>query len=265
MIDAKNQFSNVSEIKINKRDFSQNTNTLNKLNSSNNLFDTIGNKNNFYETCLINKIMGENQMEKNNFSKNKKLKSDSNLKFNLFFRKKSSLKLKPETEANEKKKRKERNLLNNNNTEERLISYSDSLNSISIRNNSKNSSKNTSKNNSPNRNDNSKELFYDEKLIQKNKENLKKKSKFKNSESKENEKKENNKKKNQINNYNNIILFNVSKNKNLNVKKKVTFFFGDDKNNSENKNENKSVNQNINFETFHFSIFGVKKFKFFCC
>ncbi len=263
MIDAKNQFSNVSEIKINKRDFSQNTNTLNKLNSSNNLFDTIGNKNNFYETCLINKIMGENQMEKNNFSKNKKLKSDSNLKFNLFFRKKSSLKLKPETEANEKKKRKERNLLNNNNTEERLISYSDSLNSISIRNNSKNSSKNTSKNNSPNRNDNSKELFYDEKSIQKNKENFKK-SKFKNSENKEKEKKEN-KKKNQINNYNNIILFNVSKNKNLNVKKKVTFFFGDDKNNSENKNENKLVNQNINFETFHFSIFGVKKFKFFCC
>ena len=242
MIDAKNQFSNVSEIKINKRDFSQKTKTLNKLNSSNNLFDTIENKNNFYETCIINKIMGENQIEKKNFSKNKQLKSDSNLKFNLFFRKKSSLKLKPEIEANEKKKRKERNLLNNN-TEERLISYSDSLNSISIRNNSKNSSKNTSKNNSPNRNDNSKELFYDEKSIQKNKENFKKKSKFKNSESKEN----------------------VSKNKNLNVKKKVTFFFGDDKNNSENKNENKSVNQNINFETFHFSIFGVKKFKFFCC
>ena len=47
MIDAKNQFSNVSEIKINKRDFSQKTKTLNKLNSSNNLFDTIENKNNF--------------------------------------------------------------------------------------------------------------------------------------------------------------------------------------------------------------------------
>lgn len=260
MIDAKNQFSNVSEMELEKKDFSKNKTILKKFKSSNNIVSQIGNnkKDLLYGNTIINKVMGDNQIEKNISSKNKKIKSDSNLKFNLFLRKKSTKKLKTDI-INPKKKRKER-ILQNNNNEEKLISNS----SLSIRNSSKNSSKNTSKNNSPKRNDSIKEMIYDEKSILKNKENYKK-SKFKNLENNnEYKKSENDIKKKHSNRYNNIILFNISKNKgNLNDKKKVTFFFGDDKINSGNKN--KLVNQNINFETFHFSIFGVKKIKFCCC
>ena len=258
MINAKKHFSNISHMKLgNIRKNSQNkTPVYNNIN--NNIdSDSLSNHdlNEISYGNIIDKVMGNNEIEEkylNNKLKKSflKSKSNTNVKNNHTNTKKSNLKLNSnfsnQKEGIEILKNNYLNVnnINNNNNDNKLLLSPCSGKSISV------------KSNSP------KEIHFNfDKLNNKNKEKLKK-SKFKNVNNLDEKEEDENslKKDNKINNYNNIILYNVTKNKIINSKKKVTFFIENEKTNS---NVKKS-NQQSQLEKFEITLIGIKKSKF-CC
>lgn len=254
MINARKHFSNITQMKLgNIRKNNKKKTPVYKYINNNKEFDSNSN-NDINETSyenIIDKVMENKEMEKKNTNDNLKkslLKSKSNT--NITIKNNNTRKSNIKLNENEDIQILKNNFLNMNN-ENKLIFSPISGKSISL------------KSNSPNK----KEIIYDfDKFNHKNMEKNKK-SKFKNLDKKLDEKVEeqNNIKQmdNKINNYNNIILYNVTKNKIINSKKKVTFFIENEKNYS-NINSKKVTNQEIQLEKFEITIMGIRKPKF-CC
>ena len=254
MINARKHFSNITQMKLgNIRKNSKNKTPVYKSVNNNKENDSMLNNdiNEISYGTIINKVMENNEIEEKHFNNKPKkslLKSKSNTNINLNNNnsKKSSIKLNTNcSNKNEDIEILHNNFLNPDNNNKILLSPVARKN-ISI------------KSNSPH----AKEIIYNLDILnKKNKEKIKFKN-LNNLDEKEDDENSAKRIDNKINNFNNIILYNVTKNKIINSKKKVTFLIENEKTIT---NTNKKLsNQQIQLDKFEITIMGIKKPKF-CC